>query len=285
VAQEFEVTDDSGAYMQMRILPFVTIDKKIEGLVVTFVNISETKKAEQELMVSEDRYQKLFAHMTEAFAHGRIITNAKGKAIDWEYLSVNPAFEQLSGLTADELIGRKFTKVQKSLAKDTVDWLGLFAEAALKGKGQHREVFSPQLGGYFAVNTFQPVEGEWAATISNITDRVNTEKELVLNQDRLNEAQSIAKLGYFEHSFAENTVWWSDMAYTIFGFTKRKTPPPFEEFVKQLSQEDADRLKVLVKNAELNGEGYETFYTYTMPDDDSTKYIQVYADVVLDENN
>ena len=55
------------------------------------------KKISKEPIGRELQYQDLFKHMTQGFAHCRMVYK-DGKPLDLIYLSVNPAFETLTGL-------------------------------------------------------------------------------------------------------------------------------------------------------------------------------------------
>jgi len=52
---EKEIRDGEGNWYLKRILPFITAEKRIEGVVITFVNITSLKKAEKDLGESEIR--------------------------------------------------------------------------------------------------------------------------------------------------------------------------------------------------------------------------------------
>jgi two-component system, chemotaxis family, CheB/CheR fusion protein len=52
---EKEIQDSNGNWYLKRINPFITLEKKIEGVVITFVDINNFKKAKQELSDSELR--------------------------------------------------------------------------------------------------------------------------------------------------------------------------------------------------------------------------------------
>ena len=64
----------------------------------------------RELTQSEDRYRMLFDTMTEGFALHEIITDEQGRPCDYRFLEVNPAFERLTGLKRNDLIGRRWWK-------------------------------------------------------------------------------------------------------------------------------------------------------------------------------
>ncbi len=54
----------------------------------------------------EDRYRSLFEAMSEGFALHEIICDEEGRPCDYRFLEVNPAFERLTGLKAEEVLGR-----------------------------------------------------------------------------------------------------------------------------------------------------------------------------------
>jgi two-component system, chemotaxis family, CheB/CheR fusion protein len=56
---EREVVADNGHYYLRRILPYRTVDNRIDGVVITFVDISERKRATESMRDSEQRYRAL----------------------------------------------------------------------------------------------------------------------------------------------------------------------------------------------------------------------------------
>ncbi len=63
VPKEVEVRTESGAWYSMRILPYRTLDNVIEGAVITFVDISDRKRAEIALAETRDKLTKSLAAM------------------------------------------------------------------------------------------------------------------------------------------------------------------------------------------------------------------------------
>ncbi|MGH7126619.1 MAG: PAS domain-containing protein, partial [Stellaceae bacterium] len=57
---ETEVRTTDGRWLMMRLRPYRTIEDRIEGVVVSFVDISERLKAEDSLRQSEERYRAMF---------------------------------------------------------------------------------------------------------------------------------------------------------------------------------------------------------------------------------
>lgn len=59
-AKTRELRDKSGTYYLMKILPYRTINNVIDGVVIVFMDISTTKKLEEERKEFESRYEDLF---------------------------------------------------------------------------------------------------------------------------------------------------------------------------------------------------------------------------------
>ena len=90
-------TTDKRVYM-MRVLPYRTAEDRINGVVVTFINISERKNAELELRQSEAHLRLLMDSISE-FA---IITfNTDLTISGW-----NKGAQKIFGYTNDEILGK-----------------------------------------------------------------------------------------------------------------------------------------------------------------------------------
>ncbi len=87
---EREVVSHRGRQFTMRLRPYRTVEDRIDGTVVTFVDISDRARAEQALRVSEDRLRQ-FGEATQD-----ILWIRDAETFQWSYLT--PAFETVYGL-------------------------------------------------------------------------------------------------------------------------------------------------------------------------------------------
>jgi two-component system CheB/CheR fusion protein len=97
IPREIEVQTLSGAWFLMRIRPYRTLENVIEGAVITFVDISDLKKA-QEILREKQELQHLA--MVVRDSHDAILViNLDGRILAW-----NPAATRLYGWSEGEAL-------------------------------------------------------------------------------------------------------------------------------------------------------------------------------------
>ena len=94
---EREVRTAEGATFLMRIAPYRTAEDRINGIVLSFIDITERKRAEEALRNSEARYRTMIGQAMAGVAHGDLA----GKIT-----LVNQNFCEMLGYSAEELIGK-----------------------------------------------------------------------------------------------------------------------------------------------------------------------------------
>ncbi|MDM8535298.1 PAS domain S-box protein [Desulfobacterales bacterium HSG17] len=140
-----------------------------------FVNdITNRKRFEQD-------YQTLFREMLDGLAVHEIICDADGEPVDYRYLAVNPAFERLTGLEAESIVGHT---VLEAMPGTESHWIKTFGHVALSGEPAFFENYSKELDKHFKVTAFQPIPNQFACIFSDITERKLAEEERM----RLNSA-------------------------------------------------------------------------------------------------
>ena len=58
-------------------------------------------------MITNNFYHEIINNLDVGYAYHRIICNAQGVPVDYEFIEVNKAFEAATGLIAEEIIGKK----------------------------------------------------------------------------------------------------------------------------------------------------------------------------------
>ncbi|WP_024481976.1 PAS domain-containing protein [Cellulophaga baltica] len=92
--------------------------------------------------------------------------------------------------------------------------------------------------------------------IIDITDQKSKKEELSNLNKKLNQAQEIAGLGYWEFDLIKGTSYWSDKVYNILGLGKDSILESFESLKTLLFEEDISLLEEKRKKSIATGEEY-----------------------------
>ncbi len=76
----------------------------------------------------------LFSNMLNGFSYNKIVTDEKGKPVDYVILEVNGTFEKLTGFKREHVVGKKITEVVPGIEEDPADWIGVYGKVALTGQ-------------------------------------------------------------------------------------------------------------------------------------------------------
>ena len=126
---------------------------------------------------AEERYRSLFEGMTEGFALHEIVCDNKGVPCDYRFLEVNPAFERLTGLKQEKVVGRLMSEV---LLDDDPTWVRRYGEVALTGRSASFQNYSTQLKRHYEVFAYCPAPQQFAVLFLDVTERKHLETALEL---------------------------------------------------------------------------------------------------------
>lgn len=150
-------------------------------LILTMIGIAlaivfaERERIRIERETSESRFLSLFENMLDAYAHCRLICR-DGKPVDYEFITVNPAFEKVTGLK--NVVGRRVCEVVPDYAEKNQDSLHTFAKVVQDGLPMRWEHYFSATDRWFAFAVYRPAPGEFICITDNITGRKKAEEEL-----------------------------------------------------------------------------------------------------------
>ena len=151
----------------------------------------QRQQVQQALRESEQRYRSLFERMNEGFGLHEIVCDDEGRPCDFRFLDVNPAFEQLTGLKRENVVGRLISEILPNVEPY---WVQTYGQVALTGEPAHLEQYSAPLQRYYDTFAYRPAPGQFAVVFMDVTQRRHMDTEL----RRLNEA--------LEEKVAERTL-------------------------------------------------------------------------------
>ncbi|WP_161993826.1 PAS domain-containing sensor histidine kinase [Muricoccus nepalensis] len=138
------------------------------------------------LTMPETELRALFARMGEGFFVAEMVRDPGREVLDFRYLEVNPAFEDLTGLRADQVVGR----TGRALFPDLPDWLfETYARVAEGGAPARFQIEVPSLGEReYEVRAYPAWDStgqRFAVLFLDVTERRNTEASLRERKARL----------------------------------------------------------------------------------------------------
>src|SRR2546430_5169308 len=102
------------------------------------------------------------------------------------------------------------------------------------------------------------------------------------SERRLEEAQRISHVGYWERDLATNRYTWSDENYRIFGLRPQERSLSFDDVQALLHPADRDMRAAAVAEALRGGRRYDVEYRVVRPDGE-VRFVRSEGDVVRDE--
>ncbi|MGA2187010.1 MAG: PAS domain S-box protein [Steroidobacteraceae bacterium] len=127
-------------------------------------DITERKRVESALQKSELRYHTLFSTMDEGFCVIEVIFSPEGKAIDFRYLEVNPAFYKQTGM--HDMVGKRMREIYP--VQDDY-WFELYGKIVMTGEPAHVFNEARALSGFYDIHAYRIGDPELrqVAIISN----------------------------------------------------------------------------------------------------------------------
>lgn len=139
--------------------------------------LSKRAELKESLRESEQKYRKLFDAMPVGCALHEMLIDQNGKAADYRFINLNPAFEKLTGMDNSAVTGKTLKEVLPVSEHQFVDF---YAPVALEGKNIFFEQYSSALNKYFEIFAYSPQPGMFVTMFNDITSRKAAE-EIIKN--------------------------------------------------------------------------------------------------------
>jgi len=112
----------------------------------------------------------LIEKMQNAFALHKIILNEQEEPIDYEYVYINSAFEELTGLKRNNTIGKTVTQLIPGIEKSDFDWIKYYGNIAINETEDEIIQFFDIWERWYKIHTYSPKKYYFVTVFSDITD-------------------------------------------------------------------------------------------------------------------
>jgi PAS domain S-box-containing protein len=137
-------------------------------------DISERKKAEEELRQSEQKYRSLFTSIDEGFIICERALGENGRPVDFRLLEANPAFERMIGAPPGGTSGRNMREMIPSIGSF---WRDVCEKIGRTGESVRVIRHVKELGRWLEIYAFSRGKGTFALLFNDITDRKTAEEK------------------------------------------------------------------------------------------------------------
>lgn len=173
-AQSFKEKDVAGHVFEETIY----YSQEYDTIRIYAIDVTQRVMAQTRLLESQERYHSLFERMTEGFAIHEMIFDVNGEPCDYRFLDINPAFEHLTGLKRDQVIGKTYHEV---LPDEGNRWVNMYGKVMLTGESIQFEEYSPTFNKYYEVFAYRYTPDQFATIFLDITEHKQTEDDLRIN--------------------------------------------------------------------------------------------------------
>jgi PAS domain S-box-containing protein len=130
----------------------------------------------------EVRFEKFFEYALNGFVLARVVKDASGEPVDFEFTQVNRAFEKALHLQREAIQGKSPRLFLPNIETMAV-WEG-FKDAARSGNAVQVKTYSDIFNKHFKLSIYAPIDGYVAVIFNDITQQVVAETELRENENK-----------------------------------------------------------------------------------------------------
>ena len=158
-------------------------------------------RMDSELRENRRSYELLFESICDGLAHHRVCRDNEGNPCDYVFLEVNPAYEQITGLSRDEVIGRSARDLFPEISDEQIR---VYTHVAVVG-GKY-SFYDKQVapGRVFEVIAYQTQPDHFTCIYLDVTEQQRAEDEQRLLQERIQQLQRLDGVGRLAGKFAHD---------------------------------------------------------------------------------
>jgi len=180
-------------------------DDTIGGVQIISHDISESKRAEEALRTSEERYRTLFETMDEGFCVVEMLHDPDGKAVDYRFVEINSAFERQTGL--QQALGKT---IRQMVPNHDAHWFEIYGKVARTGEAIRFENPATAMQRYYDVFAFR-IGGDGSERVgvlfNDITERKREAEALRISEERFRIALENSPIVVFNQDRELRYTW------------------------------------------------------------------------------
>ncbi|MCB8779777.1 ATP-binding protein [Planktothrix agardhii 1032] len=241
-----------------------------DGVVVTFVNINELKKFQNQLQASNNWLDNIYINSPVGLC--LLDQNLK-------FVKVNENFAEINNLSAVEHIGKTVQELFPEWANIYEPLMRQVLETGQTLRNVEFKTLTPVfLQTRYWIGSLYPVlledgQSGVGGVITEITEQQQIQKEVKRAKDRLEEAQTISHLGNWELNLQTEKMLCSMELFRIIGFDFNLGEPTLAQLITRIHIEDQARFLEALEQLKTQGISYDLDIRIIHHNDRAIRYI------------
>jgi len=244
-------------------------------------DIAERKEYEKALLDEKQKFKALIEHSPNVICRF-------GRNLKCQYAS--PNMLNIMGVPSENCLGKRLAEIgfPKSLAthlEEKMKWVARknkelsvnFSFEGQQGLKHFEAILVPEISNSSSVESI-------LITNSDLTEKVNRERELNSSKQQLEEAEKNVHFGIYEIDFVSRTSKWSNETFMIFERDPQLQTPLFEEYSLYIHPDDILFVRDHIFQALKNGSNLNLNFRINTPSG-QTKYVNCTGRVECNSEN
>jgi diguanylate cyclase (GGDEF)-like protein/PAS domain S-box-containing protein len=119
--------------------------------------------------MQEEQYNFIIKNSPMAFAYHKIVLDEEGTPCDYIFLEVNNAFEEMTGLIGEQIIGKRVTEVLPLISEETFDYISIYGRIALQGGKAEYEQYFASLQRWYRIQVYSMQQFYFAVNFLDVS--------------------------------------------------------------------------------------------------------------------
>jgi PAS domain S-box-containing protein len=249
----------------LRIQLYRTRDNAIEGAAISFLDITELRKAlvkitdmqrvEDELRQSEERFKRLFVEAPLGIA---LIDSITGR-----FCEINPKFAKITGRSEADILGRDWMSItHPDDVRQDLEQMALLNAGTIPGFQMEKRYLQPDGSAIWIHMTIAPVmvqdsnQLRHLCMIEDITGHKQTEARLRAVEERYALALAAVNDGIWDWHVPSGKAIFSTRYYAILGYEDQEFPATYDSWRLLVHPADLDRVEEELRQSLTSGQGF-----------------------------
>lgn len=205
-------------------------------------DITESKQYEKELFLQKNQLNVIYNNVADI-----IFMVSKDVEGDFQFASINKAFERATGIPAEDIIGAKVKNIIPQESWPTIE--GYYQQCVSSNQTIAWEETSQYPSGLrIGIVTITPVFGfngedlHIVGSVKDITDTKLNETKIKEVNERFNYVSMATSDAIWDWDLTTNHIFWGEGFQTIFGYTKDDIVPTLEFRKQRIHPRDKERV-------------------------------------------